>query len=62
MYNAPQKFDVIVTDNMFGDIITNLDVMIQGEIGVVVGENIKTNSVSIYKPIDVMLLNIQVKI
>ena len=40
MYNAPQKFDVIVTDNMFGDIITNLDVMIQGEIGVVVGENI----------------------
>ena len=31
MVKNPEWFDVIVTDNMFGDIITDLGAMIQGE-------------------------------
>jgi len=36
----PEWFDVIVTDNMFGDIITDLAAMIQGGLGVAAGGNI----------------------
>ena len=36
----PEWFDVIVTDNMFGDIITDLGAMIQGGMGVAAGGNI----------------------
>ena len=37
---SPSRFDVIVTDNMFGDIITDLGAMIQGGMGVAAGGNI----------------------
>ncbi len=40
MVKNPEWFDVIVTDNMFGDIITDLAAMIQGGVGVAAGGNI----------------------
>jgi len=47
----PARFDVIVTDNMFGDIITDLGAMIQGGMGVAAGGNINPNGVSMFEPI-----------
>ena len=38
--DSPSRFDVIVTDNMFGDIITDLGAMIQGGMGIAAGGNI----------------------
>ena len=38
--DCPERFDVIVTDNMFGDIITDLGAMIQGGMGIAAGGNI----------------------
>ena len=40
MVKNPEWFDVIVTDNMFGDIITDLGAMIQGGLGIAAGGNI----------------------
>jgi 3-isopropylmalate dehydrogenase len=42
---------VIVTDNMFGDIITDLGAMIQGGMGVAAGGNICPGGVSMFEPI-----------
>ena len=42
----PEWFDVIVTDNMFGDIITDLGAMIQGGMGIAAGGNINPKGVS----------------
>ena len=39
-WTGPARFDVIVTDNMFGDIITDLGAMIQGGMGIAAGGNI----------------------
>jgi 3-isopropylmalate dehydrogenase len=47
----PEWFDVIVTDNMFGDIITDLGAMIQGGMGVAAGGNINPKGVSMFEPI-----------
>ena len=47
----PARFDVIVTDNMFGDIITDLGAMIQGGMGVAAGGNVNPNGVSMFEPI-----------
>ena len=47
----PEWFDVIVTENMFGDIITDLGAMIQGGLGVAAGGNINPNGVSMFEPI-----------
>ena len=47
----PEWFDVIVTDNMFGDIITDLGAMIQGGMGVAAGGNINPQGVSMFEPI-----------
>ena len=47
----PRRFDVIVTDNMFGDIITDLGAMIQGGMGVAAGGNINPEGVSMFEPI-----------
>jgi 3-isopropylmalate dehydrogenase len=48
---TPQRFDVIVTDNMFGDIITDLGAMIQGGMGVAAGGNLNPEGVSMFEPI-----------
>jgi 3-isopropylmalate dehydrogenase len=42
---------VIVTTNMFGDIITDLGAMIQGGMGVAAGGNINPSGVSMFEPI-----------
>ncbi len=44
-------FDVIVTCNMFGDIITDLGAMIQGGMGIAAGGNINPGGVSMFEPI-----------
>jgi 3-isopropylmalate dehydrogenase len=51
MVKNPEWFDVIVTDNMFGDIITDLGAMIQGGMGVAAGGNINPGGVSMFEPI-----------
>src|SRR5512137_1063416 len=50
MVKNPEWFDVIVTDNMFGDIITDLGAMIQGGMGVAAGGNINPEGVSMFEP------------
>ena len=47
----PEWFDVVVTCNMFGDIITDLGAMIQGGMGVAAGGNINPQGVSMFEPI-----------
>jgi 3-isopropylmalate dehydrogenase len=51
MVKNPEWFDVIVTTNMFGDIITDLGAMIQGGMGVAAGGNINPEGVSMFEPI-----------
>lgn len=47
----PEWFDVIVTDNMFGDIITDLAAIIQGGMGIAAGGNLNPEGVSMFEPI-----------
>jgi 3-isopropylmalate dehydrogenase len=47
----PEWFDVLVTGNMFGDIITDLGAMIQGGMGIAAGGNINPEGVSMFEPI-----------
>jgi 3-isopropylmalate dehydrogenase len=47
----PEWFDVIVTGNMFGDIITDLGAMIQGGMGIAAGGNINPEGISMFEPI-----------
>ncbi len=51
MIKNPEWFDVIVTDNIFGDIITDLGAMIQGGMGIAAGGNINPEGVSMFEPI-----------
>ena len=51
MVKNPEWFDVIVTTNMFGDIITDLGAMIQGGMGIAAGGNINPEGVSMFEPI-----------
>jgi len=50
MVKNPEWFDVIVTDNMFGDIITDLAAMTQGGLGIAAGGNINPRGVSMFEP------------
>src|SRR5512136_949507 len=47
----PEWFDVIVTDNMFCDIITDLWAMVQGGMGIAAGGNINPEGTSMFEPI-----------
>jgi 3-isopropylmalate dehydrogenase len=51
MVKNPEWFDVLVTDNMFGDIITDLGAMVQGGMGVAAGGNLNPEGVSMFEPI-----------
>ena len=51
MVKNPEFYDVIVTENMFGDIITDLGAMIQGGMGVAAGGNINPKGLSMFEPI-----------
>ncbi len=51
MVKNPEWFDVLVTNNMFGDIITDLAAMTQGGLGIAAGGNINPEGVSMFEPI-----------
>lgn len=51
MVKSPEFYDVIVTSNLFGDIITDLGAMIQGGMGIAAGGNINPEGVSMFEPI-----------
>lgn len=51
MVKNPDWFDVIVTGNMFGDIITDLGAITQGGMGIAAGGNINPEGVSMFEPI-----------
>lgn len=51
MVKNPEAFDVIVTPNLFGDILTDLGAMIQGGMGVAASGNIHPGRVSLFEPI-----------
>ncbi len=51
MVKNPEWFDVIVTTNMFGDIITDLGAITQGGMGIAAGGNINPMGVSMFEPI-----------
>lgn len=51
MVEDPSRFDVVVTDNMFGDIITDLGAAVQGGLGIASGANVNPNGVSMFEPI-----------
>jgi len=51
MVKNPEWFDVIVTCNMFGDIITDLGAMIQGGMGIAASGNLNPEGVSMFEPI-----------
>jgi 3-isopropylmalate dehydrogenase len=47
---SPEFYDVIVTENLFGDIITDIGAMIQGGLGIAAGGNINPEGVSMFEP------------
>ena len=51
MVASPEMFDVIVTENMFGDIITDLAAITQGGLGIAAGGNVNPQGVSMFEPI-----------
>ncbi|MGZ8791627.1 MAG: 3-isopropylmalate dehydrogenase [Thermoanaerobaculia bacterium] len=51
LVRAPEMFEVIVTNNMFGDIVTDLGAALQGGLGVAASGNIHPGRVSLFEPI-----------
>jgi 3-isopropylmalate dehydrogenase len=51
MIKSPEWFDVLVTGNLFGDIITDLGAITQGGMGIAAGGNINPKGVSMFEPI-----------
>ncbi|HUP63558.1 MAG TPA: 3-isopropylmalate dehydrogenase [Thermoanaerobaculia bacterium] len=51
MVRAPEMFEVIVTNNMFGDIVTDLGAALQGGLGIAASGNINPGHVSLFEPI-----------
>ena len=51
LVRAPERFDVIVTSNLFGDILTDLGAMIQGGMGSAASGNIHPGRSSYFEPV-----------
>ena len=51
MVRAPERFEVIVTSNLFGDIVTDLGAILQGGIGLACSGNIHPGRVSLFEPV-----------
>ena len=51
MVRCPERFEVIVTNNLFGDIVTDLGAILQGGIGLAASGNIHPNKVSLFEPV-----------
>jgi 3-isopropylmalate dehydrogenase len=47
----PGRFDVIVTNNLFGDIVTDLGAALQGGLGMAASGNIHPGKVSLFEPV-----------
>jgi 3-isopropylmalate dehydrogenase len=50
MVKNPEWYDTIVTENMFGDIITDLAAILQGGLGIAAGGNINPSGTSMFEP------------
>jgi len=51
MIKNPEQYDVIVTSNLFGDIITDIGAIIQGGLGIAAGGNINPEGAAMFEPI-----------
>jgi len=51
MVRDPRQFDVVVTNNMFGDIITDLAAGLQGGLGMAASGNIHPGKTSMFEPV-----------
>src|SRR5262249_32944313 len=51
MVRKPADFQVIVTNNMFGDIVTDLAAALQGGLGMAASGNINPNGISFFEPV-----------
>jgi len=51
LVRAPERFEVIVTNNLFGDIVTDLGAQIQGGIGLAASGNLHPGQVSLFEPV-----------
>lgn len=51
MVKNPERFDVIVTCNMFGDIVTDLGAQISGGLGLAGSANLHPGKVSLFEPV-----------
>ena len=51
MIRAPESLDVIVTCNLFGDIVTDLGAALQGGLGMAASANVRPGSVSMFEPV-----------
>ncbi len=51
MVKSPEHFDVIVTENMLGDIVTDLGAMLQGGLGMAGSGNIHPGRTSLFEPV-----------
>ena len=51
MIKKPEQFQVIVTNNMFGDIITDVGAQLQGGLGIAASGNINPNGVCMFEPV-----------
>jgi 3-isopropylmalate dehydrogenase len=51
MVKNPQSFDVIVTNNMFGDIVTDLGAALQGGLGIAASANLHPGRLSMFEPV-----------
>ena len=51
LVRAPERFEVIVTNNMFGDILTDLGAALQGGLGVAASANLHPGQISMFEPV-----------
>jgi len=51
MVRAPNQFDVIVTNNLFGDIVTDLGAQLQGGIGLAASGNLHPGKCALFEPV-----------
>ncbi len=51
MVRDPRQFDVIVTNNMFGDIVSDLGAGVQGGLGMAASGNIHPGKTSMFEPV-----------
>jgi 3-isopropylmalate dehydrogenase len=51
MVKHPESFDVVVTNNMFGDIVTDLGAALQGGLGIAASANLHPGRTSMFEPV-----------